>query len=616
MTVEAQQVSPDGDEQMTSWALACLARTGDGPVPAPPTHDRLSHLAQAFRLGEDGHRLVALFYGLWRGGGQVAPVSAAMARRAVGGAAPHLRGVLVHWQILSEAAVAPGAPLALVLDETIGDWLGGGDPIPPRWHDRIGTRDAPEPLPGWPVEDLATRAADGLDRAGAPVAIRLSGAPGTGRRSLAAAVAEKLGTRPIFADLAGLDPVESRALVHVVERAARLSLRPPCWIGDEAVHIPEGQPRFALHFVVTRQSSGGPVPAGAIVHGCDCGPLSMSDRRHAWSALVPGFSDWPEPERERLLHLKPATVGEIARVAAAGPASPDAAMATLRADQASRLDPVISPRLGRLGWDDLILPDPLTRGLTRLSDEIAMAPGLWQQPAMERLYPQGRGVFALFSGPPGTGKTMAAQVVANAMGLDLYVVDSGAVVSKYVGETAQNLQSVFAQAQADAAVLFFDEAEGLFGKRTETRDAHARYLNADTNVLLQAVESYAGACILATNRRDNLDPAFLRRLRHVLDFPRPDTGLRERMWLALCAELSPATAASLAPQCTRLAQILEFTGAQIKNALRTAVIEARRDGREGLARADLLAGAEHELQKEGRALTKAEAARLEVRDDG
>lgn len=614
MSFEAQELPPEGDGQMASWALACLARTGEGPVPAPPAHDRLAHLAEAFGLGEDGHRLVALFYGLWRGGGQVAPVSAAMARRAVDGAAPHLRGLLVHWQILSEAAVAPGAPLALMLDETIGDWLDGGDPIPPRWHDRIATRPAPAPLPGWPVEDLAARAAAAMERADGPVAVCLTGAPGTGRRSLAAAVAERLGTRPIFADLAGLDAEEAHALVRTVERAARLSLRPPCWIGNEAVQIPEGLPRFALHFVVTRRSPGGPVPAGAVTHGHECGTLPMADRRHAWSTLVPGFATWPEPERERLLHLKPATVGEIARIAATGPAGPKDAMAALRADQTSRLDPVISPRLGRLGWDDLVLPAPLIRGLRRLSDEIAIAPGLWQDPAMERLYPQGRGVFALFSGPPGTGKTMAAQVVANAMGLDLYVVDSGAVVSKYVGETAQNLQSVFAQAQADAAVLFFDEAEGLFGKRTETRDAHARYLNADTNVLLQAVESYAGACILATNRRDNVDTAFIRRLRYVLDFPRPDTALRLQMWQALCAQLSPATAEALAPQCAQLAEILEFTGAQIKNALRTAMIEARRDGRDGLLAEDLLAGVEHELMKEGRALTRAEAARLEVRD--
>jgi ATP-dependent 26S proteasome regulatory subunit len=129
-------------------------------------------------------------------------------------------------------------------------------------------------------------------------------------------------------------------------------------------------------------------------------------------------------------------------------------------------------------------------------------------------------------------------------------------------------------------------------------------------VLLQAVEAYSGTCIMATNRRDNIDSAFLRRLRYVLEFPRPDAGLRCQLWRRLAQALSPQSAEILAPTCKALAETLDFTGAQIKNAMRTATIEAMRAGRTSLTAQDLTAGAEHELMKEGRALTQAEALRL------
>ncbi|MGY6634787.1 MAG: ATP-binding protein [Alkalilacustris sp.] len=608
--------APHPADAMAAWALGCLARADATPPPAPPPHDRLDRLVEAFGLDAGGRAMVALFYGLWLTGGAGAlPVGAATARRALGDPAPHLRSLLVHWSVLCEAQAHPGGPLALVLDETIADWLEGGDPIPPAWRDRVTGCPAPAPMPSWPVADLAARATAALHRADRPFVLRITGPEGSGRRSLAACVAAHLGTEPIVADLRGLEPGAARALMQLVDRAARLSLRPPAWlgggrVGGAALAVPAGHAGFALSFDITGPDDPGIAPEGATMHRVRLGSLSLADRAEAWARLLPGFTDWPAADRDRLVRLKPARLAEVVRIAAARPPDASAALALLRADQAAQLPPAVTARSGRLGWDDLILPDRLIAALRRLTDEIALGPALWQDPAMDRLFPHGRGVFALFAGPSGTGKTMAAQVVAHALGLDLHVVDGGAVVSKYVGETSQNLQAVFARAEADAAVLFFDEADGLFGKRTETRDAHARYLNADTNVLLQAVEQHPGPCILATNRRDNLDGAFLRRLRHAIDFPRPDGALRARIWSALVAELSPDTAPALAPHCGRLAATLDFTGAQIKNALRSAVIEARRQGRTGLVAADLSAGIEGELLKEGRALTAAEAARL------
>jgi cytidylate kinase len=593
------------------WTRAVLDGEADK---APPDHARLDHLSAVFGLDRAGHRLVALAYGSWAGDGPYVPLGAVHLRRLAGDAAASLRSRLVGWDILTEVPQSPGAPLALVLDETIGDWLDGGDPFPPRWQDRITLRDPKPPLPHWPVTDLAdfAKAAFG-GKAPAPRVLRIAGAEGSGRRSLAGAVAEALGTTPIHTDLRGLTEADALALMRLVERAALLALRPPAYTVGEPVHLPDGFPRFALTFEIVPQQAPGLADGRTLVRRVELGPIPHAHREAAWRAICPKYRRWNAADRRRLIDLKAVNPGEIARVTAEGPKDAAAALALLRADQRARLDPVIMPHRGTMGWGDLVLPDRLERTLRRLCAEIDLSPSLWDEPEVDRLYPQGRGVFALFSGPSGTGKTTAAQVIAAALGVDLYVVDAGAITSKYVGETAQNIQAVLSQAEADAALLLFDEADGLFARRTETRDAHARYLNADTNVLLQAVESYRGACILATNRRDNIDSAFLRRVRFACEFPRPDAGLRLRLWQGLTNGLRGSSeTAPLMARCAVLAETLEFTGAQIKNALRTAVIEARVHGRANLIPGDLLVGAEQELLKEGRSLTRAEAARLEM----
>src|SRR5262249_39868909 len=147
-----------------------------------------------------------------------------------------------------------------------------------------------------------------------------------------------------------------------------------------------------------------------------------------------------------------------------------------------------------------------------------------------RRMPRGQGVVALFSGPPGTGKTMAAEAVAHALRQDLYRVDLSAVVSKYIGETEKNLAAAFEEAERASAVLFFDEADSLFGKRTEVKDAHDRYANLEVNYLLQRIETFTGLVLLATNRQSALDEAFARRLRFVIRFEQPDRARRAALW--------------------------------------------------------------------------------------
>ena len=143
---------------------------------------------------------------------------------------------------------------------------------------------------------------------------------------------------------------------------------------------------------------------------------------------------------------------------------------------------------------------------------------------------RGLGISALFAGESGTGKTMAAEVLANELRLDLYRIDLSAVVSKYIGETEKNLRRLFDAAEDGGAILFFDEADALFGKRSEVKDSHDRYANIEINYLLQRMEAYRGLAILATNMKSALDPAFLRRLRFIVDFPFPGAAERRAIW--------------------------------------------------------------------------------------
>ncbi len=160
------------------------------------------------------------------------------------------------------------------------------------------------------------------------------------------------------------------------------------------------------------------------------------------------------------------------------------------------------------------------------------------RPAGRELTP-GKGLSILFSGPHGTGKTMAAEVIANELNLDLYRIDLSAVVSKYIGETEKNLERIFTAAGNSNAILFFDEADALFGKRSEASDAHDRYANTETRYLLQRIEEYAGLAVLATNMSDNIDPAFTRRLQFIVDFPSPDANDRENLWRNVMPERTP-----------------------------------------------------------------------------
>ena len=192
-------------------------------------------------------------------------------------------------------------------------------------------------------------------------------------------------------------------------------------------------------------------------------------------------------------------------------------------DLAQRLEP-------KVGWDDLILPAPQGQVLRDLAKQVRHRHMVYQRWGFSAGSSRGLGVSALFAGPSGTGKTMAAEVIAAELGLDLFRVDLAGTVSKYIGETEKNLRCIFDAAEGSGAILLFDEADALFGKRSDVSDAHDRYANIEVSYLLQRMEAYTGLAILTSNKRDALDEAFLRRIRFVVAFPFPDEAQRREVW--------------------------------------------------------------------------------------
>jgi len=194
------------------------------------------------------------------------------------------------------------------------------------------------------------------------------------------------------------------------------------------------------------------------------------------------------------------------------------------------LDQLAQPLDPKARWDDLELPIPEKSLLRQIAQQVRARLAVYDTWGFRERMNRGLGISVLCAGESGTGKTMAAEVLANDLALMLYRIDLSSVVSKYIGETERNLRKLFDAAEDGGAILFFDEADALFGTRTEVRDSHDRYANLEINYLLQRMEDYSGLAILATNRRTALDAAFLRRLRFVIDFPFPAVDDRRRIW--------------------------------------------------------------------------------------
>lgn len=291
----------------------------------------------------------------------------------------------------------------------------------------------------------------------------------------------------------------------------------------------------------------------------------------------------------------------LARAAASPGASPSAiAWQVCRARCRVRLDGLAQRIEPAAGWEDLVLPDQQVRTLREIAAQVRQRATVYGAWGFADKSARGLGISALFSGTSGTGKTMAAEVLARHLELDLYRIDLASVVSKYIGETEKNLRRVFDAAEESGAILLFDEADALFGKRSEVKDSHDRYANIEVSYLLQRMEAYRGLAILTTNLQSALDAAFLRRLRFVVPFPFPDHCQRVEIWRRIFPKSTPTENLDFG----KLAR-LNIAGGNIRNIAMNAAFMAA-DAGDKVRMAYLLMAARAEFAKIERPLAAAE----------
>lgn len=342
-----------------------------------------------------------------------------------------------------------------------------------------------------------------------------------------------------------------------------------------------------------------PVPLGRASVAIEVKRPQRTEQRALWRAVLNGAAEVSQPAIDEATMQFDLGYTDIAD-SAGTPEAADGLWALCRTRSRSRLDELARRVEPRAGWRDLVLPPDQTALLRDIISQVRGRSRVYHDWGFERTSERGLGIGALFSGPSGTGKTLAAEVVAGELGLDLFVIDLSAVVSKYIGETEKNLRAVFDSADKGGAVLLFDEADALFGKRTEVRDSHDRYANIEVSYLLQRMENYRGLAVLTTNLRSSMDQAFLRRLRFVVHFPFPDPAQRAEIW----RRIFPSEVPTRGLDPTRLAQ-LNVAGGNIRNIALTAAFLAA-DADEPVTMAHVLRATRGEYAKADRPLTTVE----------
>ena len=521
-----------------------------------------------------------------------------------------------HW-----SAVAPGRPLRswrlievddgdglidgrLQIDERILHFLAGTNELDVRLRPLVRDH-RPAALFASSHAQIAASVATALATSrGSRPCIQLSGNDPAGQEDVAAAIATHLGLRlhvlhaedlPAGAyELDGLSMLLSReatllpsALLVVVgdnsaDRAARL-------IGRlHGLALTSSAGPFDLAGTVWRETVGRPPPA---------------EQRDLWRSVlgldadaVNGALDAVAAQFSLSARTIGATGADVGRSFSVG-ADPGALLwRACRRLSRTRLDDLAQRIAPSASWDTLVLPEPQLATLRQIVMQVRNRLHVHEAWGFAQRSTRGLGISALFSGDSGTGKTMAAEVLAADLNLDLYRIDLSALVSKYIGETEKNLRQVFDVAEHSGAILLFDEADALFGKRSDVRDSHDRFANIEVSYLLQRMESYRGLAILTTNAKSALDKSFHRRLRFVVQFPFPDTGQREAIWRSVFPEATPVRSLDY----RRLAR-LQASGGDIRNiALNAAFLAA--DANEPVRMAHLLDAARGEAAKRERPL--------------
>jgi SpoVK/Ycf46/Vps4 family AAA+-type ATPase len=339
--------------------------------------------------------------------------------------------------------------------------------------------------------------------------------------------------------------------------------------------------------------------------------LGVGERIHLWRSQLNG--DLPHDHLAELAtryHLADDDAIQAMAADAAGRASlrgdatvsVDDFRSAARAIAAPPMETLARHVEPRYGWDDIVLPSDGMSQLQEICARLRHQGTVLERWGYGRKHARRGGITALFAGQPGTGKTMAAEIIAGDLGLDLYRIDLSAVVSKYIGETEKNLEKIFRAADQGDAVLLFDEADAIFGKRSEVRDARDRYANVEVAYLLQRLEAYDGLAVLTTNLRGNIDEAFIRRLDCVLEFPMPDAAERLRIWqLALPHEAPVGESVDL----VFLAHKFKLSGGHIRNIALTAGFFAAAEG-QSIGMRHLVRATRREYQKLGKLVAEAD----------
>ncbi len=527
--------------------------------------------------------------------------AAAAARARIAATAP-----LVDLGLLEiEDPERPVLGRALRVPDRVAAHLLGDDGLDPELSGVVG--DA-RPHDGPPAERLAHAVGSGLTL----VHIR-ERSRGTGA-SVALAALAHAGRRAVQLDLTRVvaepDPV---ALIRIAVREALL--RHAGVVAGPIEALAAAAPG------ALRRLAAAPVPV--FVHGA-------SSWDPTWSDAVPLLAEsnvpsaearaaiWREQLADDLGHLDPATTAhfvlgptQVARavqaarsaaVFAGNPAGPDELRSGARAQNAAGLERLARRIEPEVTWSDLVLPSSVSDSLHDLAARARHRDTVLSQWRMRPGGGRGRGITALFAGDSGTGKTMSAEAIAGSLGLDLYTVNLATVIDKYVGETEKNLERIFAEASGVNAVLLFDEADAIFGKRSEVRDAHDRYANIESAYLLQRMESFDGLAVLATNLRANIDEAFTRRLDAIIDFPEPAQDLRLELWRRCLAPPVPVDDDVDLEFCARA---FALTGGNIRSIAITAAYRAAASGAP-VSMADVIAAVQQEYRKLGRLVVEQE----------
>ena len=517
-----------------------------------------------------------------------------------------------RWQLVHAFDNGPAQPHALRLDEQIREWLVGNEGLDASLVGVVKLQPILEPMKSWPVGPVAQMARTVLERGGR-VQITITGSPGSGRRSFAASVAAELGLPLLVVEIDQIEDAGWRLVCERTQRHAFLEKSAVAWVGDSLNRRrwPRKTALFPVQFMIHQPGEQPAALPEFIERTISMPALTAEERRTLWRTYLPEASQWPGKEFEELNALYRLAPGDIAAVGRGPGQSPAEVRDSVERATRAKLDGLATFLECPFTWDDLVVGEATRELLKDITFEAAHRTIFWEGARAKRLFPQGRGLTALLSGSPGTGKTMSAQVIAASLQYGLARIDLATVVSKFVGETSQNLEKIFQRARDSNTILLFDEADALFAKRTEeVRDAQDRFANTDAAYLLQAIESYPGITLLSTNQKGNIDPAFFRRLRFLVDFAKPDAAERLQLWRKIMGELmGEESLRAIGPMVAQVAESVEVTGAQIKNAVLGAIFIAQR-AEEPCGPRHIAHSLDRELSKHGRALGTRERERL------